>query len=213
MEIIGVVDDIQEGQLDAAPQSALYRPFNQSPDNNFAVILRTTQTEDALLSAATAAIHSIDPGLAVFDPITMTQRLHDSPSAALHRSSAWIVGLFAALALFLSVVGLYGVIAYSVSQRTREIGVRMALGAQRSSVYRLILREAGRLALIGIAAGLLCSLAATTLLRSLLFRVQTWDVTTLAAVAVTLGAAALLASYLPARRAASVNPTEALHAE
>jgi ABC-type antimicrobial peptide transport system permease subunit len=105
------------------------------------------------------------------------------------------------------------VVAYSVSQRTREIGVRMALGAQRSSVYRLILREAGRLAAIGIVAGLLCSLAATTLLRSLLFRVQTWDVATLVAVAVVLGSSALLASYLPARRAASVNPTEALHAE
>ena len=89
----------------------------------------------------------------------------------------------------------------------------MALGAQRSAVYRLILREAARLALIGIAAGLLCSLAATTLLRSLLFHVQTWDVATLAAVALVLGSAALLASFLPARRAASVNPTEALHAE
>ncbi|HEX4309239.1 MAG TPA: ABC transporter permease [Acidobacteriaceae bacterium] len=213
IRIIGVISDIQEGQLDAAPRAAIYMPFNQAPDNDFAVILRTTQTEDAVLSSATAAIHSIDPVIAVHDPITMTQRLHDSPSAWFHRSSAWLVGCFAALALILSVVGLYGVISYSVSQRTREIGVRMALGAQRSSVYRLILREAGRLAFIGIAAGLLCSLAATTLLRSLLFRVQTWDVTTLAAVALTLGAAALLASYLPARRAASVNPTEALHAE
>ena len=159
------------------------------------------------------AIHSIDPGLAVYDPITMSQRLHDSPSAALHRSSAWVVGGFASLALLLSVVGLYGVIAYSVSQRTREIGVRMALGAQRSAVYRLILREAGWLTLAGIAAGLLCSLAATILMRKLLFQVHSWDVQTLAAVAITLAAAALLASFLPARRAASVNPTEALHAE
>jgi ABC-type antimicrobial peptide transport system permease subunit len=213
MEIIGIVDDIQEGQLDAAPQAAMYRPYNQTPDNSFAVVLRTATSEDSLLASAAAAVHAVDAGLAVSDPGTMAERIHDSSSTTLHRSSAWIVGGFAALALLLSVVGLYGVIAYSVSRRTREIGVRMALGAQRSAVYRLILREAARLALIGIAAGLLCALAATTLLRSLLFRVQTWDVTTLAAVALVLGSAALLASFLPARRAASVNPTEALHAE
>ncbi len=104
-------------------------------------------------------------------------------------------------------------IAYSVSQRTKEIGVRMALGAQRSSVYRLILGEAGRLAVAGIGAGVLCSLAATMLIRKLLFDVHAWDASILVSVAVVLAAAALLASYLPARRAASVNPTEALHAE
>ena len=213
IQIVAVVNDLQEGQLDAAPRGAMYLPWLQSPRDFFVVLLRTAQRDDALLAPAAAAIHSIDPGLALSHISTMTGRIHDSPSAALHRVSAWIVGGFAALALLLSVVGLYGVIAYSVSRRTREIGVRMALGAQRSAVYRLILREAARLALIGIAAGLLCSLAATTLLRSLLFHVQTWDVATLAAVALVLGSAALLASFLPARRAASVNPTEALHAE
>ena len=213
VRIVGIVNDIQEGQLDAAPRAALYLPVNQNPPADFAVILRTSQDENSLLPTVAAAIHSIDPGLATFEPITMSERLHDSPSAVLHRSSAWIVGGFAALALLLSVVGLYGVIAYSVSRRTREIGVRMALGAQRSAVYRLILREAARLAVFGIAAGVVCALAATTLLRSLLFHVQTWDVTTLVAVAVVLGASALLASFLPAHRAASVNPTEALHAE
>jgi macrolide transport system ATP-binding/permease protein len=213
MEIIGVIDDVQEGQLDDVAKPAMYRPITQEPENNFSVVLRTGQDESSVLPAAAAAIHSVDPGLAVFDPITMSQRLHDSPSASLHRLSAWIVGGFAALALLLSVVGLYGVVAYSVSQRTREIGVRMALGAQRSAVYRLILREAGWLALLGITAGIVCSLAATLLLRKLLFQVHSWDVPTLAAVAITLTAAALLASFLPARRAASVNPTEALHAE
>jgi ABC-type antimicrobial peptide transport system permease subunit len=111
------------------------------------------------------------------------------------------------------VVGLYGVIAYSVSQRTREIGVRMALGAQRSAVYGMILREALRLTVVGIAAGVSGSLAVTTLLRPLLFGVRPWDVTTLAGVAVLLAVAAMLASYLPAHRAASVNPVEALRAE
>ena len=213
VEIIAVINDLQEGQLDAAPRGAMYFSYAQFPSNFFGVLLRTSEREDALLGPATAAIHSIDRGLAVYQPATMTERLHDSPSAALHRSSAGIVGGFAVVALVLSIVGLYGVTAYSVSSRTREIGVRMALGAQRSAVYQLILYEAGKLTLIGIAAGLICALAATTLLRSLLFHVQTWDVATLIMVAVLLGASALLASFLPARRAASVNPTEALHAE
>ena len=117
------------------------------------------------------------------------------------------------MALLLGMIGLYGVIAYSVSQRTREIGVRMALGAQREMVQRMVLKEGGRLAMIGIVLGLVCSLAASLLLRSVLFGVQTWDVGTLAGVALLLVAAALLASYVPARRAASINPVEALRAE
>jgi len=105
------------------------------------------------------------------------------------------------------------VIAYSVTQRTREIGVRMALGAPRGSVYRLIMKEAGWLTAAGIALGLLSSVAAATLMRKLLFGTAAWDVTTLAAVAIVLGASAMLASYLPARRAASINPVEALRSE
>ena len=112
----------------------------------------------------------------------MADRINESPSAYLHRSSAWLVGGFAFLALLLGVVGLYGVIAYSVSQRTREIGVRMALGAQRSSVYQLIMKEAAWLAGMGIGVGLLCSIGAATLIRGLLFGVQSWDFTTLASV-------------------------------
>jgi macrolide transport system ATP-binding/permease protein len=143
----------------------------------------------------------------------MRNRIDDSPSAYLHRSSAWLVGGFAGMALLLSVVGLYGVIAYSVGQRTREIGVRMALGAERRRVYALILKEAGWLTAIGIGAGLACSLAVSKLMRELLFGVQAWDVPTLIAVAGVLAVSALLASYIPARRAASVNPVEALRAE
>jgi macrolide transport system ATP-binding/permease protein len=117
------------------------------------------------------------------------------------------------VALVLAVVGLYGVIAYSVSQRTREIGVRMALGAQRGSVYRMILLDAGWLIAAGVVVGLGCSVGAGMLIRTLLFGVRAGDVSTLAAVAIVLGVVALMASYVPARRAASVNPVEALRAE
>jgi ABC-type antimicrobial peptide transport system permease subunit len=151
--------------------------------------------------------------MALFQPMTMNQKIHDAPSTYLHRSSAWLVGGFAVLALLLGVVGLYGVIAYSVGRRTREIGVRMALGAQRNSVYRLVLNEAGRLVAVGVTVGLAGSIGSALLIRKLLFGVQAWDVPTLAAVAVTLAAAAMLASFIPARRAASVSPVEALRTE
>jgi macrolide transport system ATP-binding/permease protein len=114
----------------------------------------------------TATIHQIDPGTATSDAGTMNDVIGGSQSSYLHRSSAFLVGGFAGAALILSIVGLYGVIAYSVSQHTREIGVRMALGAQRSSVYEMIFKEAGWLTAIGITTGIGCSLAATTLLRS-----------------------------------------------
>ncbi len=143
----------------------------------------------------------------------MTQRINDSPAAYLHRSAAYLVGGFAVLALVLGVVGLYGVIAYSVSQRTREIGVRMALGAQRASVYQLVMKEAGRLTAMGIAAGLVRSVGTAMLIRGLLFGVKAWDASTLGVVAGVLAASAMLASFVPARRAASVNPVEALRAE
>jgi ABC-type antimicrobial peptide transport system permease subunit len=117
------------------------------------------------------------------------------------------------VALLLSVLGLYGVIAYSVSQRTREIGIRMALGAQHKSVYRLIMREAARLIGAGTILGLVCSVAVASLLRGLLFGVQSWDAPTLAAVAAVLVVSALLASYIPAHRAMRVDPIVALRYE
>jgi len=212
-EIIGVVDDIKDGQLDSEIFPAVFYPFNQSPDGYFSVLVRTSQAEQSVIPALVSTIHQVDPGLATMDEGTMIDKIHDSPSAYLHRSSAWLVGGFAALALLLGVVGLYGVIAYSVSQRTREIGVRMALGAQRGSLYGLILREAGWLTAFGIVLGLGCSLGATALMSKLLFGTRAWDVPTLAGVAAVLGVSALLASYFPARRAASVNPVEALRAE
>lgn len=212
-EIVGVVDDVKEGALDSEIWPAVYFPFNQSTDTYFSLVVRTSQAEQAVLPMLTAAIHQIDPGIGTMDPATMVHRINDTPSASLHRSSAALVGGFAVLALLLGVVGLYGVIAYSVGRRTREIGVRMALGAQRSSVYQLILKEAVWLTASGIAAGLLCSVLAATLMRKLLFDVHSWDVPTLAGVAAVLSISALLASYLPARRAASVDPAVALRTE
>lgn len=143
----------------------------------------------------------------------MIEKIDTTQAALLHRFSAWLVGGFAAMALILGVVGLYGVISYSASQTTREIGVRMALGAQRSSVYSLVTRQAAWLTLAGLSTGLLCSLGTSMLMRNLLFGVQAWDAVTLLVVSVLLGLASLAASFLPARRAASVNPVEALRAE
>jgi macrolide transport system ATP-binding/permease protein len=212
-EIIGIVEDIREGALDSEIWPAVYYPFNQYPDNNFSVVIRTSQAEQSVLPMLGFAIHEIDASISTSGETTMKERVNNSPTVYLHRSSAWLVGGFAAIALLLGVVGLYGVIAYSVSQRTREIGVRIALGAQRRSVYQLILREAGGLAAAGIVIGLACSVAAASLMRKLLFGTPPWDVPTLVAVAGVLGISALLASYLPARRAASLNPIEALRAE
>jgi macrolide transport system ATP-binding/permease protein len=211
--IIGVVADIRDGALDAEIWPAEYRPFNQEPSTYFSVIARTSQKPETVLPALGGAIHQLHADVGTLDEATMEGRIKNSMTAYLHRSSAWLVGGFAVLALFLGVVGLYGVIAYSVSQRTREIGVRMAMGAQHGSVYRLILKEAGSLAALGIGVGVIGSVTAATMARKLLFGVSSWDAQTLIAVAVVLGTAALAASFVPARRAASVNPVEALRTE
>ena len=212
-EIVGVVDDVREGPLDVDTWPAEYFPINQTRDHSFSLVVRTGQDAAALLPELVNTLHQIDPNLGVSDEETMNEKIDATQAALLHRFSAWLVGGFAVMALVLGVVGLYGVIAYSVSQRTREIGVRMALGAQRGAVYRLILKEAGWLIAFGIVAGLVCSVGATTLMRKLLFGVHAWDVSTMVGVAATLSMCALLASYIPARRAASVNPVDALRAE
>jgi predicted permease len=213
MQVVGIVEDIKEGPLDEATWPTLYVAFNQDPDDHFSLVVRTSKSEKALLPTLAAAIHRLDPGISTYEQRTMSDRINSTPAAYLRRGSAWLVGGFALLALLLSAAGLYGVVAYSVGRRTREIGVRMALGAQPGAVYRLILKEAAGLIAGGIAIGLVCSVAAASLLRDLLFGVHAADPETMAAVAVLLGTAALLASYVPARRAASVNPVDALRAE
>jgi macrolide transport system ATP-binding/permease protein len=212
-EIVGVVDDVREGPLDFEISPVEYFPIAQAQQNGFSLAVRTSQDAGTLLPLLVTTLHQIDPNLALSDETTMTEKIGATQAALLHRFSAWLMGGFAAIALVLGGVGLYGVIAYSVSQRTREIGVRMALGAQRSSVYKLIMQQAGWLTGMGLAIGLVFSVGASLLIRSLLFGVQAWDAATLGCVAVLLFLVSMAASFLPARRAASVNPVEALRAE
>ncbi|MGA3049469.1 MAG: ABC transporter permease [Terracidiphilus sp.] len=212
-EIVGVVENVKDGGLGQEQWPAEYEPFDQDPSSYFSLVLRTGQDAGSILPALAPMIHSVNPNVSFDWEMTMSERIEDSQTAYIHRSAAFLMGGFAALALALGVVGLYGVIAYSVSQRTREIGVRMALGAQRSSVYKLVLSEAGRLASVGIVLGLAGAVGAAMLMRNLLFGVEAWDAGTLMGVAAVLGVSAMLASFIPARRAASVNPTDALRAE
>lgn len=212
-EIVGIVDDIREGPLESEIWPAYYFPLNQQPEVRYTVLARTSLPEQSVMPKIADTIRRIDPRISISNQTTMRARISDAPTVYLRRSSTWLVGGFAAMALLLGVVGLYGVIAYSVSQRTREIGVRIALGAQRGMVYRLILKEAGALALAGIVIGTGCAVLAASFLRKLLFGTPPWDVTTLVCVAAVLGASALLASFIPARRAASVDPISALRAE
>jgi macrolide transport system ATP-binding/permease protein len=162
---------------------------------------------------AECSVHQIDLNLGVSNEGTMSDRIGSTQTALLHQYSAWLVSSFAAMALILSIVGLYGVIAFSVSRRTREIGVRMALGADRSSVVLMILREAGKMVTLGVLVGLLASFGLSRLIASMVFGVSTSDPLTFAGVAMVLAAVALVACYVPARRASAVDPIVTLRYE
>ncbi len=212
-QIVGVIDDIKEGPLEGKNLPALYLPYNQSPVAWPVVLVRTSQLDASSFPRIVTAIHGIDPYVSVSRGETLTQRINDSPSAYLHRSSALLVGIFAAIALVLCVVGLYGVLAYSVGQRTHEIGIRVALGAERWRVLQMVLGEGVRMGLLGVAIGLAAALGLTRLMTSLLFGISTHDPLTFAGVAGLLILVALAACYIPARRAAKVDPMVALRYE
>jgi macrolide transport system ATP-binding/permease protein len=213
MEIVGIVDDVKESPVDKDTPPTLYTAFAQDPATSFVVVARTGRDDRALLPVLAAELRRIDAGVVVFGARTVRDIIDQSPATYTRRAAAWLAGGFALSAWVLAIVGLYGVIAFSVGQRRREIGVRMALGAARSAVVGLVLSDAGRLTAYGVIAGTAASVGAGLLMRSLLFEVAAWDPITLSIVAVVLGGSAMLASFIPARRAASVDPTEALRAE
>jgi predicted permease len=213
VEIIGLVEDVREGPLNDEIPPVVYRPYNQDPETYFTLIVRTEQDERSLLPALRGIVRDFDPEIVTLHGMTMAERIERSPFAWIQRSTAWLAAGFAGMALLLALIGLYGVIAYSVSRRTREIGVRIALGAEPRVVRRMILREAAWLSGVGIAAGLLLAALAAGFLRKLLFGVSPWDPATMAVIAGLLAITSLLASFIPARRAAAVDPVDALRAE
>lgn len=213
VEIVGVVEDVREGPLSEEIPPVLYRPYNQSPDTYFTLIVRTSQDERSLLPDLRRVVRQIDPEIVTLHGTTMVERIEESPASYIHRSAAWLTAGFAALALVLALIGLYGVIAYSVSRRTREIGIRIALGAEYRMVHRMILQEAAWLSGIGIGLGLFFAAVAVKFLRKLLFGVSPWDPATIVGIVVVLAVASLIASFIPARRAASIDAVEALRVE
>jgi macrolide transport system ATP-binding/permease protein len=213
MEVIGVVDDVREGALDSEIWPAIYVPFNQDPDTYFSVVVRTSQLPESLLPAIDAAVRQTDPGLGTVEQTTMTARIQASSTAYLHRSAAWLIGGFAALAFLLGIVGLYSVVAYSVSQRYHEFGIRLALGAGKGDLFRLVLGRGLLLSLAGTGIGIVGAYSISRLLSSLLFGVSAGDSLTFASVALLLTFVALAACYFPARRATRIDPNVALRNE
>jgi putative ABC transport system permease protein len=209
--IVGVVGDVKHGSLDEPDAPQLYVPFAQRPFI-FATLIARTQTEPlSLANAVRGAVWSVDKDQPVWKVRTMEFLL--DRSANQNSFVIMLLGAFSALALLLAAVGIYGVISYSVSQRTQEIGVRLALGAQKNDIYKLVVGQGLLLTLLGVAAGLLASWGLTRFLSDLLFGVSPTDAPTFAGISLSLIAVALLASYLPARRAMKVDPLIALRAE
>jgi predicted permease len=222
VEIVGVVGHVKQWGLDADSKSAIEAqldyPFMQLPEklmamvaDSVAVVLRTEGDPTAVMDSVRRAVAEIDPREVIYNVRTMDEVV--SGSFAARRLSMLLLSVFAALALVLACVGIYGVISYLVSQRTHEIGVRMALGAERGDVLRLVLGHGARMALVGVAIGVGAALGLTRLMANQLFGVSAYDPLTFAAVALLLMVVAVAACYIPARRAMSVNPMIALRHE
>jgi putative ABC transport system permease protein len=175
--------------------------------------VRTSGDPTALAAVIRSETHALEPDVAIFNVNAMDQLISNSPAAFMRRFPALLISIFAGVALLLASIGIYGVVSYSVSQQRHHIGVRMALGAQTSDILKLVLRQGLTLALGGMALGVLAALGLTRLLRSLLFQVQTTDLTTFVFVLGTLFVVAVLACYIPARRATKVDPLVALRYE
>ena len=210
-EVIGIVGDEQTGSLIDNKSGGLYVTFEQSPATDLNMVLRGALDPRTLTSAIQAAVHSVDKDQAVADLQTLDQIKAGTVSG--DRMQTMLLGIFAGLALLLAAIGIYGVISYSVTQRTHELGIRAALGASRGSLLNMVIRRGMRLTALGIGIGLAGALALTRLLGSLLFGISPRDPITLVVVALVLSSVALLACYIPARRAAAVDPMVALRYE
>lgn len=209
--IVGVIRDVKEFSAEKEPPIAVYYPFEQYVARNMFLLIRTANEPLAMTEAIATEIHSIDPALPLFDVASMDQRVYDS--LARQRFAMFLLGVFAVVALILAAIGIYGVMAYSVNQRTHEIGIRLALGAEPRSILLLMMRDALILASVGAAIGMGGALALTRMMSSLLYGVSATDVFTLVIAPVILVGAALLAAYFPARRAEKVDPLCALRHE
>ena len=209
--VVGVVGDVRNRGLEAQPQPAFFVPFSQSPDSTMEVALLTAVEPTSMATAVRNAVAAIDPEQPVFDISTMEERL--AASVAPRRFNLVLLASFALLAMLLAGVGIYGVVSYSVSQRTHEVGIRMALGAQRRDVLKLIVAQGMVLLLMGIGVGLIGAFLLTRFLAALLYGVRPTDSATFAAVSLLLAAVAIVACCIPARRATRVDPVVALRYE
>lgn len=212
-EIVGVVGDEKLGALDQKTTPILYSPSLQSNDTSLTMVVRSPLDPAGLTTALRTEIAAVDPEVLVNSAVTVKKTIADSASVFVRRFPALLIGIFAALALLLSTIGIYGVLSYLVTQRTREIGVRMALGAQRGDIWRMLLGEGMRLAGLGIGIGLVVAVSTTRLLVGLLFGVQPADPSVLFGVACLIGTVTVAACGIPARRATKVDPLVALHYE
>jgi len=209
--VVGVISDAKEYSAEKEPPIAVYYPAEQVIARNMYLVTRTTSDPVPMTAAIIREIQAVDPEMPVYDVSSMDQRLYGS--LARQRFSMLLLGVFAVIALVLAAIGIYGVMAYSVNQRTHEIGVRIALGAHPGAILRLVIRQALILASLGVVIGLIGAFALTRVMSSLLFGVSATDLFTFVITPLLLGGIALMASYLPARRAAKVDPMIALRSE